>query len=515
MKPGVNGMSLTPKRILGLRGPGFGGLLGFYPTMNEGQEPAEVNRRDFLKNTSAAAFMAMMGGVELTAPRAAADGDVPLTKKKPVPAVRLGVIGAGGWGRKIITNLGLLKNTDVYQDATVTAVCDSYPSALRRAVAAAPGAVGFEDYKKLLAAPEVDAVVVATPTHLHRDIVIDALQAGKHVYCEMPLAGSIDDTRAVARAAQAAFKQFFQAGLVERSSPQRHFVQGFVRAGAMARNVFVRAQSHQKNSWRKTDSNADRAKALNWRLDAATSTGLMGEACINLLDSVPWYLGGSKRGGRPNAVTGFSSTILWNDGRSVPDTAQCVFEFPEGPNAGVRFVCDATLCNHFESEYELYCGSDAAILVQPGNERRESQAWMFKEADAAMLGWEPYAIHSGFGAEVGISLRMNASKQAAQEVKKTVGDVPPEIEPLQYSLQSFVANCANLQAAVKAWAEDFPTTDTPEFRANLAGVRKYNIDQYPAAGWEEGLEATVLAIKANEAAVGHKRIELPKELFEL
>jgi len=140
---------------------------------------------------------------------------------------------------------------------------------------------------------------------------------------------------------------------------------------------------------------------------------------------------------------------------------------------------------------------------------------MFKEADAAMLGWEPYAIHSGFGSEVGISLRMNASKQAAQEGKKTTGDTPPEIEPLQYALQSFMANSGKLSAAVRDWETDFPPTDTPEYRANLAERRKFNLDEFPAAGWQEGLEATVLAIKANEAAVGHKRIDLPKELFEL
>ena len=459
--------------------------------------------------------MAMMGGVELTAPKALGAEDEK-TKIPPVPAVNFGVIGAGTWGRKIITTLGTkMSATDQFKNAKVTAVCDNYPAALTRAAKLVNGARAVDDYKQLLAMPDVEAVVVATPTHLHRDIVIDALQAGKHVYCEMPLAGTIDDAKAIARAADGAFKQFFQAGLVERSSPQRHFIQGFIRAGAMARNVFVRAQSHQRNSWRKTDSNADRAKDLNWRLDAATSTGLVGEACINLLDSVPWYLGGAKRGGRPKAVTGFSSLVLWNDGRNVPDTVQCVFEFPEGPNAGVRFVLDATLCNHFESEYEMYFGSDAAIMVQPASDRREGQVWMFKEPEAAMLGWEPYAIHAGFGSEVGISLRMNASKQAAQEGKKVVGDTPPDIEPLQYSLQYFMANCNSLREAEKSWEEDFPPTDTPEHRANLAERRKPTLEEFPAASWQEGLEATVLAIKANEAAVGRKRIELPKELFEL
>ena len=50
-----------------------------------------------------------------------------------------------------------------------------------------------------------------------------------------------------------------------------------------------------------------------------------------------------------------------------------VFEFPEGPNAGVRFLFDATLCNSFDSEYEMYYGTDSAILMQPGNEAPREQ----------------------------------------------------------------------------------------------------------------------------------------------
>jgi len=485
--------------------------------MKRKNNSSEVDRRAFLKNTSVAAFMAVMGGVELTAPAASdtnqpAAADAPLTVLPALPAVNFGVIGAGVWGRKIVTTLTLLKNDPQYKNTEVVALCDTYAGWLTRAGTLAPKAELFADYKKLLAKPEVQAVVVATPTHLHRDIVLDALAAGKHVYCEAPLAGTIADAKDIARAAQKAFKLVFQAGLQDRSHPHRHFLAPFLRAGALGRNVLVRAQSHKKGTWARTGTTPARTAELNWRLQKAFSTGLMGEMCIHRLDAVTWFLGGPRLGGRPNFVTGFSSSVLENAGPEVPDTVQCVFEFPEGPNAPVRFLCDATLCNTFDTDYEMYYGTDSAILMQPGNETRDSKAWMFKEGDAAPWGWEVYARKDAFGAETGVSLVADASKQTALTLKASA---PPATEPLQYALQCFMANAGEIGGAVRDYEELFGADDSAEYRSNLADARKLALSKHPAAGWEEGLEATVLAIKANEAALLKQKLELKKEFFEL
>lgn len=438
-----------------------------------------------------------------------------MTTKPALPPVHYGVIGAGPWGRKIITTLTLLKNDTQFSNTEVVAVCDHFPAWSSRAGELAPAAERFDDYQKLLAKPEVQAVVVATPTHQHRDIVLAALKAGKHVYCEAPLAHTVADAKDIARAAQSAFKLVFQAGLQERSHPHRHFLWPFIRTAALGRNVLVRAQWHKKGSWARTGSTPARTDELNWRLHQATSPGLMGEAAIHRLDAVTWFLGGPHLGGRPSAVSGFSSLILWDDGRDVPDTVQCVFEFPQGPNSGVRFLCDATLCNSFDSEYEMYYGTDSAILMQPGNESRDSKAWMFKEADAPMLGWEVYARKDSFGAESGVSLVANASKQTALTGQTSAANAPPAAEALQYALQSFTANVGLLSIWRKLYEEDNGAADTPDYRAAFAEERKLHLAQNPAAGWEEGLEATILAIKANEAALLKQKLELKNEFFEL
>ena len=253
----------------------------------------DSNRRDFLKGGSMATLMTMLGGIELVAPAArAADID-----KLIAFQVKLGVIGMGPWGRdNILHTLARIK------EAQVVAVCDHYPASLKKGAAAAPGAEAVDDYRKVLDNKDIQAVVVVTPSHQHKEIVIAALQAGKHVYCEAPMAASIEDARAIARAARDAKKQVFQVGLQQRSEPQRYFLLSFIRSGAMGKNLMARAQWNKKQPWRFPSPNPDREKEINWRLRGDVSSGLMGEIGVHQHDSVSWYLGA-----RPTSVTGFGS----------------------------------------------------------------------------------------------------------------------------------------------------------------------------------------------------------------
>src|SRR5882672_9607768 len=248
--------------------------------MNEnGKGPLGYNRRDFLKSGSFASLMTMMGGVELFAQSAPAP-----TPEAPVGGkIKVAVIGLGWRGREILTALTKLPQADV------AAICDTYGSYLRRSGKFAPEAKQNADYKAILANNDIKAVIVATPTHKHKDIVLAALKAGKHVYCEAPLANSIEDAREIALAAKAAKTQIFQSGLQMRSDPQRLFLLPFIRSGALGKAVMARSQWHKKQSWRTASSDPEQEKALNWRLNRATSTGLIGEIGIHQIDQASWF----------------------------------------------------------------------------------------------------------------------------------------------------------------------------------------------------------------------------------
>lgn len=451
--------------------------------MNEIQSNAEYNRRDFLRGGSIAALATLMGGVRLVAQTAPPEAPAATSLK-----MKVAVIGLGAWGREILDQLARLPQADVL------AICDNYAASLRRAAAKAPNAKATEDYKTILANAEIQAVIVATPTHLHKDIAIAALAAGKHVYCEAPLATTIEDAKAIALAAKKAGKLVFQPGLQLRADPQEAFLLKFVRSGACGDWAAGRAQWNKKTSWRTTSPNPDREKALNWRLDPATSLGLAGEVGLHQMDRASRYFGNL-----PVAVTGFGAVSLWKDGREVADSAQVVLEYPEG----VRLSFEATLANSFEGEANVFFGSYGAVMIRGGS------AWMFKEADAPLLGWEVYANKQTILSETGISLRMDASKlkpsgdQPAQQAEQTD-------PPLFFALQNFLRNSAAISAAI----EDFVSTYGDDAAA-LAEHLEKNVPKQLAPDYLDGYRATVLAIKANEAVIKGGKVAINKDLYEL
>ena len=459
--------------------------------MKEQTEKVDLNRRNFLKGGSMASVMAVMAsGKDVLQPSPSL---AQAASTNAGPPVKFGVIGCGYHGRDIVGTLAVLPN------APVVALCDHYGAFLRRTGRSAPDAKQYANYKDLLADENVEAVVIATPSHQHKEIVQDALKAGKHVYCEAPLASTIEDAKAIAMAAHQHPKQYFQAGLQFRSDPQRDFLVDYVRTGAWGQTVSARSQWHKKTSWKRAAPTNEREKEINWRLDKNLSTGLIGEIGIHQLDAKSWFLGK-----RPQAITGIGSTVLWKDGRSEPDTVQINLEYGGGIHAGF----DITLCNSFDTDYEMYYGTDAALMV------RGSQAWMFKEADAPMLGWEVYAKKDTFFKEVGIYLVANATKltTVTGSGEDDAKDNPYNDTPLYYALENFVHNAYVHQSGVEDFIAGFGDEDEDvlrEYLVELEGSKK------PAANYKHGYEANVIACKAHEAILGNKRIEIPSELFEL
>ena len=448
------------------------------------------NRREFIKGSSVATLMTMLGGVELIAETTNnTDG---LTVDHPQPTT-VAVIGLGGWGKEILNNLARM---DV---AIIGGLCDTYPRALKQHASDYPKALKTQNYKEILSNADIKAVVVATPTHLHKDIVIDALKAGKHVYCEMPLAHTVEDARAIAEAAKAAPQLKFQAGLQLRSDdggdPKglggRYWALKFIKTGAIGQPLMVRGQWHAKNSWRAAASTPEREKALNWRLDKSVSTGLMGEIGTHQLDQANWFLRKL-----PVAITGFGSILQYQDGREVPDTVQAIIEYP----GGVRMMYDATLGNSFEAMNDVLYGSDAAILI------RDNREWLFQEVDCPQMGWEPYSRKESFYKASGIVLAANASKLI---VKPKPGEkIEPEKTPIYFALENFLRNTVDLDNQLGGDNAQLWKDDPSALPALVADAKKR-----PAAGYAEGFTATVIGIKANEAVVSGKRIELKPEML--
>ena len=158
-------------------------------------------RRRFMSRAAAAAGVTLVPRHVLGGPGFVAPSD----------KLNVAGIGVGGQGANDLQNYG---------DEQVVALCDVDFAYARKAVDAFPQARRYKDYREMLAAEKgLDAVTVATPDHTHAVIASAALAAGRHVYCQKPLAHDIFETRALA--AQAA-----RSGLVTQMGIQGHADEG-------------------------------------------------------------------------------------------------------------------------------------------------------------------------------------------------------------------------------------------------------------------------------------------------
>jgi len=369
------------------------------------------------------------------------------------------VVGVGRQGRAIIAELQKLDGV------AIAAIADTDESRRKAGERRVPGATAYGSIEELLEkSPSVESVFVATPTHRHREPALAALAAGKHVWCEAPLAHTIEDARAIAAAARAS-DRVLQPGLLARSNPVYSLARTFYRSDAFRSIVSMRGVRRQKTSLRAPASGPAEEREKNWILDPEVSTGLAGEWGTHQFDVFHWYTDSL-----PTSVSGGGAILAWPDGRALADTIDLTLRFPSG--AALHY--EATLGNSYEGRRELFAGVNSAIQLA------WSHGWMFKEADAATQGWEVYANRQRFHNDEGITLIAGATKLAEQgKLQEGVG-LPND--SLHYAIADFLASIA----------EGKP----------------------PVTGVEDGLRATAVGILADHAVRTGTTVAIDPELWK-
>jgi predicted dehydrogenase len=175
-----------------------------------------LTRRHFLRQSAALAAAAGLPGL-----LPAADKKAPPTER-----VRLGVIGVAGRGAD---NLAGVTASGL---ADVVALCDVHVSRAGEARKQFPRATFTQDFRRLLDQKDVDAVVISTPDHMHAIPAVQALRAGKHVYCEKPLAHSVHEVRVMMETA-AKHSLVTQMGTQIHAENNYRRVVEIVRAGVL------------------------------------------------------------------------------------------------------------------------------------------------------------------------------------------------------------------------------------------------------------------------------------------
>jgi predicted dehydrogenase len=210
---------------------------------------ARMHRRRFLESSAALAAVSTLSG-----PAAAAGQRV-----RRMDRVRVAIVGVSGQGD---WNLNEVVQTDL---AEVVALCDVDQDRATPARRKFPQARFYDDYRRLLEQKDIEAVLVATPDHHHAFAAVWAMRAGKHVYCEKPLAHSVHEVRVMMETA-ARNKVVTQMGTQNHACNNYRRVVEIVQAGVLGqvRRVHVWCQRRPDAMVRAKESQPP--KTLNYDL---------------------------------------------------------------------------------------------------------------------------------------------------------------------------------------------------------------------------------------------------------
>ncbi len=189
---------------------------------------------------------------------------------------RVALIGTG-----LVALQNHIPGVRLHPAGDVVALCDADPRALEQAVDASGIERTFTDYKALMREADIDAVVIATPNHVHAPISFAAIEAGKHVLCEKPLGMNHAETEAMAHAAE-------KAGVVNMTAftyrfiPAIRWMKRLIDEGAIGTLYHVRVRRLQ--DWGE--------RALGWRQHRALcGSGELGDMLAHRIDYVHYLVG--------------------------------------------------------------------------------------------------------------------------------------------------------------------------------------------------------------------------------
>jgi len=211
--------------------------------------------------------------------------------------VKYGVIGCAG--RMGMAHLLFLNNI-VADRVRVAALCDLNLDQAGACADLFPHEVRvFDDYRRLLEIDEIDAVLISTPNHTHKQIAVDAFAAGKHVFCEKPLANTLVDCDEIIAAADRSGK-FLQVGLVYRYSPLYKRMRELIESGEIGPVHMM---------WCKELLGSFYGQ---WRFKRSLSGGAIVEKNCHHFDIFNWMIGA-----RPEKVCAFGGQNVIKRGRAV------------------------------------------------------------------------------------------------------------------------------------------------------------------------------------------------------
>ncbi|HLV02364.1 MAG TPA: Gfo/Idh/MocA family oxidoreductase [Acidobacteriota bacterium] len=326
-----------------------------------------MNRREFMKRSTAMGVSAgMMSSVRSS-------------RVPPSDRITVGIIGSGARAQQLMDAMALMP------DVEMVAVSDAYQGRAERARARTGGRAKIvKDYKEILADSQVDTVLIGTPDHWHKTMVVESVEAGKDVYCEKPLTYSVDEGLEIVDAVKRT-NRILQVGSQGMSSPTQEQARKIVQEGKLGKVTMIRA-SYNRNTasgaWiypippdasEKTidwqaflgpapDHPFSRERFFRWRCYWDYSGGISTDLFVHLVTTIHFVMNATM----PKTVIGSGELYRWTESRDVPDTVNAILIYPE--NFTVNLSSTFNNQSSSESGFEIL-GTEGSLVFRGGEIR--------------------------------------------------------------------------------------------------------------------------------------------------
>ena len=366
--PAGNGEAQSPEMVYKDRGVDFCRGVGC------------VNRRSFLKvagtGTAASLLTGPMRAMASDGGTATVLQPAQTEPEKPVAAndhIQIALIGAGGQGQYDT------KTAVSVPGVKLVAVADCYDGRLEHSKEVWGADIQTtRDYAEILERKDIDAVIVGTPDHWHKQASVDAMKAGKDVYCEKPMIHLYSDGPEMIEVSQQT-RRILQIGSQRVSNIIYIKAKELLDSGAIGKLNMVTAHwdrnsaigawdytvppdaSTETCDWPRFLGTAPKIpfngeQFFQWRKWKAYGSGVAGDLFVHLFSGTH-FITGAKGPTRAMATGGLR---FWKDGRDVPDVMLGLFDYPEGFNLALRvnFVCGGE-----ENEGLTFTGSEGTLDI--------------------------------------------------------------------------------------------------------------------------------------------------------
>lgn len=303
------------------------------------------SRRNFIRKIAGTALATSVAPSLMASSHHVQFLESPFYEKKtfgPNDHVNIGIIGMGIMGFN--NALWTLQVPGV----KLVAVCDLYSGRLERAKEVyGKDLFVTKNYKEILDRKDIDAVIIATSDHWHDRISIEAMNKGKHVYCEKPMVHKLEEGAAVIEAQKKTGK-VFQVGSQRVSSIVTDKTRELFESKQIGDLIMVETwmDRHSANgAWQysiPTDANAgtvdwenfegdapkrpyDPVRFFRWRNYQDYGTGVAGDLFVHLFSAL--HAVTSSKG--PNRILATGGLRYWKDGRDVPDVIMGIYDYPQ------------------------------------------------------------------------------------------------------------------------------------------------------------------------------------------